>query len=83
MGVARQHAPSCDWSETVPLDPQRTVSHFKTRRDAQRKRAGHGCPSAMTAGTLAAQRHDVRRREAPWSARRSLPTLARALLARF
>src|SRR6516165_9127705 len=24
---------SCDWSETVPLHQQRTVSQFKTRRD--------------------------------------------------
>ena len=31
---------SCDWRETVPLDQQRTVSQFKTRPDAQRKRAG-------------------------------------------
>src|SRR6516165_8451296 len=25
---------SCDWSETVPLHQQRTVSQFKTRRDS-------------------------------------------------
>jgi hypothetical protein len=31
---------SCDWLETVPLHQQRKVSQFKTRPDAQRKRAG-------------------------------------------
>jgi hypothetical protein len=40
---------SCDWSETVPLHPQRTVSQFKTRPDAQRKRAGRKAHLALFA----------------------------------
>src|SRR6516225_522296 len=42
---------SCDWGETVPLLQQRTVSQFKTRRDAQRKRAGRkALPKWIAAG---------------------------------
>jgi hypothetical protein len=42
-----------DWGETVPLQEQRTVSQFKTRRDAQRKLGRKALPKRTAAANVA------------------------------